>query len=102
VKGAKYERSKVPNLYRHTASGIYYARARNSAGRDVRKSLKTTVFNVAKLRVRQEVAKLHSGKQKMLLNGQVTTLGDAAAVYSAKVESDTSLKPSAIDYRLIG
>ncbi len=97
----KYERSSVPNLYRHLASGIYYVRARGANSRDTWKSLGTDVFTVAKARVGSEVAKIQAGASHKQVSGfkRIETVVDAAAIYQARVESDTSLKPASIDYR---
>src|SRR5271166_3549054 len=100
--GAKYERSSVPHLHRHLASGIYYARARGTNSRDTWKSLGTDVFSVAKARVGQEVLKIQAGvgaKHKQTGMARIVTVGDAAVLYQARVEADTSLKPSSIVYR---
>ena len=97
----RYQRSKVPHLYLDRITGSYVARARNGEGRDVWKSLSTNVFAVAKEKVLTKVAEIQAG-----LNGRssalrgITTFKEAAEFYRGRVQADTSLKPSSIEYRL--
>jgi integrase len=94
-----WETTAVQNLIRYRPAGTYFARFKIN-GKPILKSLKTTVFSVAKQRLpdtmREHRAKLESvtavGIGKM-------TVGDAARVYLEKVRANVSLKPRSKDYR---
>lgn len=98
---ARYQRSKVPHLYLDRITGAYVARARSSEGRDVWRSLSTTVFAVAKELVLSKVAEIQAGVngRSSALRG-IVTFKEAAQIYRGRVQADTSKKPSAIEYRL--
>lgn len=96
---AEWEATAVQNLTRYRASGTYFARFR--VGKKlIWKSLKTTVFSVAKQRladmVREHRAKVES--VTAFANGKMN-VGDAAEVYLRKVKNNVSLKPRSKDYR---
>lgn len=66
--GKEYVRASE-NLYRNTASGLYYALVKRS-GKQIRRSLKTTDFALAKRRLKEFIEKsdrldLSKGKQKV-------------------------------------
>ncbi len=94
-----WESTAVQNLTRFRASGTYFARFR--VGKKlIWKSLKTTVFSVAKQRladmIREHRAKVES--VTAFANGKMN-VGDAAEVYLRKVRANVSLKPRSKDYR---
>jgi integrase len=100
-KGAKFKKSKGDYLYLERPTGIYYVRAQNALGKDQWRSLSTRSFSVAKDKALVKVAEIQSG-----MNGRSSALRsiesfkDAADIYRGRVQADTSLKPSSIDYRL--
>ncbi len=96
---SEWETTAVQNLTRFRASGTYFARFR--VGKKlIWKSLKTTVFSVAKQRladmIREHRAKVES--VTAFANGKMN-VGDATEVYLRKVQANVSLKPRSKDYR---
>ncbi len=90
---SEWETTAVQNLTRFRASGTYFARFR--VGKKlIWKSLKTTVFSVAKQRladmIREHRAKVES--VTAFANGKMN-VGDATEVYLRKVQANVSLKP---------
>ena len=89
----------MQNLVRYRPAGTYFARFK-IGGRPVWKSLKTTVFSVAKQRlpdtIREHRAKLESVAAVAI--GKMT-VGNAAQVYLEKVRANVSLKPRSKQYR---
>jgi integrase len=96
---SEWESTSVQNLTRFRASGTYFARFR--VGKKlVWKSLKTTVFSVAKQRL-ADMMREHRAKAESVTafaNGKMN-VGDAAEVYLRKVRANVSLKPRSKDYR---
>jgi len=93
-----WERTNVTNLVRNGQSGHYYARVKVN-GKEKWKSLKTTLFSVAKL-------KLADFEKDVRAQGQVAISDDAASgsgeatvqrfigVYRSRTENDSSLAPA--------
>jgi hypothetical protein len=94
-----WETTAVQNLIRYRPAGTYFARFKIN-GKPILKSLKTTVFSVAKQRLpdmmRENRAKLESVTAVAI--GKMT-VRDAARVYLEKICSNVSLKPRSKDYR---
>jgi integrase len=93
-----WQKSPYANLIRYIPSGTYYARL-SVKGKLIRKSLKTTVLSVAKLRLtdfeRQERKRAEAGDA--VAQGKMT-VGDAIAIHKERVAGDVSLKPRTKDY----
>jgi integrase len=89
----EWQKTQFANLVRYVPSGIYYARLRVK-GKLIRKSLKTGVVSVAKLRLtdleRQERQRAESGDA--VAQGKMT-VGDAIAMHEQRLAGDASLKP---------
>ena len=93
-----WQKTSYANLIRYVPSGTYYARLRVK-GKLIRKSLKTDVLSVAKLRLgdfdKQERQRAEStdaaAKGKM-------TVGDAIRIHKQRVAGDASLKPRTREY----
>ncbi|CAN5537517.1 site-specific integrase [soil metagenome] len=88
----------VQNLIRYTPSGTYFARFK-VGGKLFRKSLKTTVFSVAKLRL-PDVIKEHRGvneTKKATLAGKLL-FQDALRTHRVRIDTDASLKPNSKAY----
>jgi len=94
-----WETTAVQNLIRYRPAGTYFARFKIN-GKPILKTLRTTVFSVAKQRLpdtmREHRAKLESVTAVAI--GKMT-VGDAARVYMEKVRANISLKPRSKDYR---
>jgi integrase len=96
---SQWETTAVQNLVRYRPAGTYFARFK-IRGKPVWKSLKTTVFSVARQRlpdtIREHRAKLES--VKAVATGKMT-VGNATHVYLEKIRASVSLKPRSKDYR---
>jgi integrase len=95
---SQWETSRHQNLIRYRPSGTYFARFK-SGGKLIRKSLKTSVFSVAKLRL-PDTIKEHRGvaeSRRRFGNGKLT-VGDAVQIYKDKIDIDPELKPKSKDY----
>jgi integrase len=84
---------------RYRPAGTYFARFKIN-GKPILKSLKTTVFSVAKQRL-PETMREHRAKLESVAAVAIgkMTVGDAARVYLEKVRANVSLKPRSKDYR---
>lgn len=93
-----WQKTQFANLVRYVPSGTYYARLR-VAGKLIRKSLKTDVLPVAKLRLgdldKQERQRAES--TDAAARGKMT-VGDAVEIHKQRVAGDASLKPRTKEY----
>jgi integrase len=93
-----WQKTSYANLIRYVPSGIYYARLRVK-GKLIRKSLKTDMLSVGKLRLadfeKQERQRSESGEAAA--HGRMT-MGDAMTLHRQRVAGDASLKPRTRDY----
>ena len=94
----EWQRTQYANLVRYVPSGTLYARLRVK-GKLIKRSLKTDVLSVAKLRLadfeKQERQRAESaeavGRGKM-------TFADAIAIHQERLRGDASLNPRTKDY----
>lgn len=96
---AQWQKSATPNLYRYLSSGVYFARAK-VGGKLIRRSLKTTTYSVAVLRL-NDLLKEHRGlseSNKSATTGAMT-FQQAADVFLRQLDADPSIKPATRDYR---
>jgi integrase len=98
-KTPKWETTRKQHLYRHSKSGRYYVRG-FSQGREIWKALKTTNFQVASIQADKKLAEINKPRNlsDALLGGK-PTVGQAAELYKAKVETDVGIKESSKSYR---
>jgi integrase len=97
-----WEASKEQNLIRYRPSGTYFARFK-AGGKLIRKTLKTPVFSVAKLRLPDMIRKHRrvAESRRRFVTGK-STVGDAIQAYRDKLDANPALKPRSKDYyRLI-
>jgi integrase len=96
-----WESTTEQNLVRYRPSGTYFARYK-VGGKPVRKSLKTDVFSVAKLRLPDELKKERKAQaaRRRFGNGRMT-VGDAVQAYREKIAGNPGLKPRSKDYYLM-
>jgi integrase len=96
--GKEWQKAQYANLIRYVPSGIYYARLRVK-GKLIRRSLKTDVLSVAKLRLsdfeKQERQRAASGDS---VRAGKMTIGDAIKVHQRRIAGDGSLKPRTREY----
>ena len=91
-------KTQYANLIRYTPSKTYFARIR-IGGKLIRRSLKTKVLSVAKLRL-GDLEK----KERQLVEHHTTStdgrmsFGDALTIYQERLKGDPSLKPRTRDY----
>jgi len=94
-----WKKSSAANIVRYGPSGVYFARVR-IGGKLIRRSLETTVLEVAKPRlaglVKKEREKLDSAGR--LVGGKMT-FADAAHLYSLEIKANPELKPRSKQYR---
>jgi len=93
-------KTRVQHVYRHRDSGRYYVRGYRQ-GKEIWKALGTTSAEVARAqapRVLGEINKVRT-LSGSLLAGR-STVGEAAEIYKAEVETDVTIKQSSKDYRL--
>jgi hypothetical protein len=95
----EWQRTPVANLLRYVSSGVYFARAR-IRGKLIRRSLKTTAFSVARLRLddllKEETRRVEA---QVSVAGGKMTFGEALAKYRERLHGDHVLKPRTKDYR---
>ncbi len=95
-----WQRTSFANLIRYTPSGMYFCRIRVQ-GRLIRKSLKTDVLSVAKLRLTDEEKKHRQAAQRQMAiqrgRGQMT-FGDALEIYRARLQANPDIKSKTKDY----
>jgi integrase len=94
-----WQPTQYANLIRYIPSGIFFARLRVS-GKLIRKSLKTEIISVAKLRLADvEKNERESAASRTAGNNGRMTFGDCAAFYKSQTETSSLLKPTAKQYR---
>lgn len=82
----------MPNLVRYGPSGTLFARVR-VRGKLIRRSLKTKVLSIAKLRLADlEKAERQSAEHALECEGGRMTFGDALKIYRSRLHGDASLK----------
>src|SRR5438132_11924349 len=95
-----WRKTSYANLIRYNPSGNYFCRIR-VRGKLIRKSLKTDVLTVAKLRLTDEEKKHREAAQRQLAfqrgRGQMT-FGDALEIYRARLEANPDIKSKTKDY----
>jgi len=90
--------AKVPNLLQYVPNATYYARTKRS-GKIIRRSLETTSFSTAKLRLLDFLKAHHAENQLKRASLPSLTFDEARNLYLRWLESDLSLKPKSRDYR---
>ena len=91
-------KTSFANLIRYKPSQVYFARFKVK-GKLIRKSLKTNIISVAKLRL-ADLEKSERQKAESLqavTNGKMT-FGDALEVFKTRLKDDPSIKPSTKEY----
>lgn len=96
--GREWQKTSYANLIRYVASGTYYARFRVK-GKLIRRSLKTDVLSVAKLRLAdfEKLERQRFESSDAAARGKMT-MADAIAIHKQRVAGDASLKPRTRDY----
>ena len=93
-KGRLWQKTPYANLIRYLPSGMYFCRIR-VRGKLIRRSLKTDVLSVAKLRLTDE-EKQHrqaAHRQTAIQRGRgQMTVGEALEIYRARLQANPDLK----------
>ncbi len=94
-----WQKSQYSNLIRYVPSGTYYARLRVK-GKLIRKSLKTDLISVAKLRLAdvEKSEREAAERQKATSQGKMT-FGQALKHYREQTKASHQLKPASKKYR---
>ena len=94
-----WQKTQYSNLIRYVPSGTYYARLRVK-GKLIRKSLKTDLISVAKLRLSdlEKAEREAAERQKETSQGKMT-FGQALNTYRDQSEASHLLKPASKKYR---
>jgi hypothetical protein len=93
-----WQKTQYANLIRYVPSGIYFARFRVK-GKLIRKSLKTDVLTVAKLRLSdlEKIERQNAESQSDVARGKLT-FGEALDIYRQRISGDVSLKSRTKEY----
>src|ERR1019366_3807470 len=96
--GKECQKTQHSNLIRYVPSGTYFARLR-VRGKLIRKSLKTDVLTVAKLRLAdfEKNERQRAESQIDVAHGKLT-FGEALAIYHQRILGDVSLKQRTKEY----
>ena len=95
----EWQKTQFSNLIRYVPSGKYFARIR-VRGKLIRKSLKSDVLTIAKLRLGdlEKNEREAAESNEAVFRGRMT-FGDCVAIFKAQTEASNLLKPSAKSYR---
>jgi integrase len=100
AKPKLWQKTSYANLIRYVPSGVYFLRIRVH-GQLIRKSLKTDVLSVAKLRLTDEEKKYRQGAQRQLAlqrgRGQMN-FSDALEIYRARLATNSEIKSNTKHY----
>jgi len=98
AKSSPWVKAPVANLVRYKSSGIYFARAK-VGGKLIRRTLKTSVLSIARLRLRDLLIgeQQNVERQNTIAVGKMT-FGDALNTYQRRKQTDGELKPSTKKY----
>jgi len=94
----QWQKTSYANLIRYVPSGAYFARIR-VRGKLIRRSLKTDVLSVAKLRLAdlEKTERQGASDAKSVENGRMA-VGDAMRIHLERVDGDQSIKPRTKQY----
>jgi integrase len=97
--GKEWQKTQYANLIRYVPSGTYFARLKVN-GNLIRKSLKTDVLTVAKLRLADlEKNERESAENRESASKGKMTFGDCVAIFRTQSEASNLLKPTSKLYR---
>ena len=97
--GKEWQKTQYSNLIRYLPSGTFFARLRVN-GNLIRKSLKTDVLSIAKLRLGDlEKNERESAETRHATAKGKMTFGDCVAIFQTQTEASNLLKPTSKLYR---
>ncbi len=95
-----WQKTQYSNLIRYVPSGTYYARLRVK-GKLIRRSLKTDVLSVAKLRLSDfEKHERQVAESRDSVSAGKLTMADAIEIHKQRLAGNGSLKPRTKDYHI--
>jgi integrase len=95
-----WQKTQYSNLIRYVPSGTYYARLRVK-GKLIRRSLKTDVLSVAKLRLSDfEKHERQVAESRDSVSAGKLTMADAIEIHKQRLAGNGSLKPRTKDYHV--
>jgi integrase len=100
AKSKLWQKSPYANLVRYVPSGVFFCRVR-VRGALIRKSLKTDVLSVARLRLADEEKRLRQAadRKAALQRGSAElSFGDALELYRERLKQNTEIKSRTRDY----
>ena len=86
---------KVPHLLQYVISGNYFGKVKIN-GKKIRKSLQTTVWSTAQLRLNDFLKEHRENRNRV----DPPKFGEAVELFKRELESDTGIKPQSKRYRL--
>ena len=86
---------KVPHLLQYVISGNYFGKVKIN-GKTIRKSLQTTVWSTAQLRLNDFLKEHRENRNKV----DPPRFSEAAEMFKRELEHDTTIKPQSKRYRL--
>ncbi len=96
---SEWQKTTRANLVRYKSSKVYFARIRIK-GKLIRRSLKTKLLSVAKMRLADlEREERQRAESQTAVAGGKMTFGHALAVYRKRLQGNVSLKPRSKAYR---
>ena len=87
---------KVPHLLQYIISGNYFGKVKIS-GRTVRKSLKTTVWTTAQLRLNDFLKENRENRNRV----DPPKFSVVVEMFKQQLDHDTTIKPRSKEYRLL-
>jgi len=98
-KQPKWIKTRGQHVYRHRDSGRYYVRGYRQ-GKEIWKALKASSAEVARAQAPKLLQEINKPRilSESLLSGR-PTVGEAAQLYRAQVETDVQIKPRSKAYR---
>lgn len=94
----RWQKTPYANLIRYVPSGAYFAPIR-VRGKLIRRSLKTDVLSIAKLRLAdlEKAERQGASEAKAVENGRMA-VADAMRIHLERVDGDQSIKPRTKEY----
>lgn len=87
---------KVPHLLQYVISGNYFGKVKIN-GKTIRKSLQTTVWSTAQLRLNDFLKEQRENRNKV----DAPKFSETVETFKRELEHDTTIKPRSKEYRLL-
>jgi integrase len=87
---------KVPHLLQYVISGNYFGKVKIN-GRKIRRSLQTSVWSTAQLRLNDFLKEHRENRNKV----EPSKFSEVVELFKQELENDTTIKPRSKEYRLL-